>query len=107
MLMVDEIISKFILTIIGSIASGLFGYFIAKIKAYKKKDNIQEKALKCLLRSSITKIYYEYVPKGYIPRYERENVIYLHDQYKEMKANSYVDTIYPEILKLPIEERKQ
>ena len=104
--MLDEIVLKTILTVVGFVVTGVLGYLVAKIKEYRKKENRQEKALKCLLRSSITKIYYEYIPKGYIPRYERENVIYLHDQYKEMDGNSYIDTIYPEILKLPIRDEK-
>lgn len=106
MLMLDEIVMKTILTIVGFIVTGVLGYFVAKIKEYKKKDNNQQEALKCLLRSSITKIYYQYVPNGFIPQYERENAIYLHDQYKKMEGNSYVDQIFPEIMNLPIEQKK-
>lgn len=100
--MLNEIIMKVILTVVRFIITGLLGYFTAKIKEYKKKDTVQQDALKCILRSSITKIYYKYVPLGYIPQYERENAIYLHDQYKNMGGNSYVDTIFPEIMNLPI-----
>lgn len=102
--MAKEIILKIILTAVGFIVTGVLGYFTAKIKLYKQKDEQQEKALKCLLRSSITKIYYKYTDLGYIPQFERENVIYMHDQYKHMDGNSYVDEIYPEILKLPIKK---
>lgn len=104
--MFDEIVMKTILTIISFVVTGLLGYFVAKIKEYKKKDTIQQDALKCLLRSSITKIYYQYIPQGSIPRFERENAIYLHEQYKNMNGNSYVDEIYPEILQLPIKVEK-
>ena len=99
--MFDEIVMKTILTIISFVVTGLLGYFVAKIK-----DTIQQDALKCLLRSSITKIYYQYIPQGSIPRFERENAIYLHEQYKNMNGNSYVDEIYPEILQLPIKVEK-
>ena len=102
--MAKEIILKTILTMIGFSVTGIMGYFVAKIKAYKEKDVQQEKALKCLLRSAITKIYYKYMELGYIPQFERENVIYMHEQYKRMGGNSYVDEIYPEILKLPIKK---
>ena len=44
---------------------------------------------------------------GYIPRYERENAIYLHEQYKNMNGNSYVEQIYPEILKLEVKKKKK
>lgn len=102
--MAKEIILKTILTVIGFILTGILSYFAAKIKLYKEKDIQQEKALKCLLRSSITKIYYKYMDLGYIPQFERENVIYMHEQYKRMGGNSYVDEIYPEILKLPVKK---
>lgn len=99
-----EIILKIIITIVGFITTGALGYFTAKIKSYREKDIVQEEALKCLLRSSITKIYYKYTDKGSIPRFEKENATYLHEQYKKMDGNSYVDEIYPEIMKLPIEK---
>jgi len=100
--MIDEIVLKIILTIVGFIVTGILGYLVAKLKERKKNDRNIEKALKCLLRSSITKIYYEYVPKGFIPQYEKENVTYLYTQYKELGGNSYICQIYPEIMNLPI-----
>lgn len=103
--MLDEIVMKTILTIVGFLVTGILGYFTAKIKEYKKKDNDQQEALKCLLRSAITKIYYNYTSKGEIPAYERENATYLYEQYKKMGGNSYIDELYPEIIKLPIEKK--
>lgn len=106
-----EIILKVVLTIVGIITTGAVGYMTAKINQYKEKekerenkDKQQELALKCLLRSAITKIYYKYMDLGYIPQFERENVIYMHEQYKSMDGNSYIDEIYPEILKLPVKK---
>ncbi len=98
----EEIILKIILTIVGFIITGILGYLVAKIKEHKNQEGNQQKALKCLLRSAITKIYYKYTDLGYIPRYEKENVSYLYSQYKAMKGNSYVDEIYPKIMELPI-----
>lgn len=96
----QEIVMKIILTVVGFIVTGLLGYLIA----YFKSQQEQKKALKCLLRSAITKIYYKYTELGYIPRFEKENASYLYSQYKAMKGNSYVDEIYPEIIKLPIKK---
>ena len=104
--MLDEIVMKTILTVVGFVVTGFLGYLVAKIKEYKSKDNMQQDALKCLLRSSITKIYYQYIPLGHIPQYERENVTYLYNQYKTMGGNSFVDSIYPEIINLPTEIKK-
>lgn len=45
-----------------------------------------------------------YKQLGYVPRYEKENVNYMHVQYKAMNGNSYVDLIMVDFNKLPIKE---
>lgn len=100
--MVEEILLKVILTIVGFIITGVLGYFVGKVKEYKKKDTRQEEALKCLLRSNITSKCYVYSEMGEIPYYEKENIDKMFEQYKNMGGNSYVDTIVKEINQLPI-----
>ena len=107
--MVDEIILKIILTIIGFIVTGVLGYLTAKVKEHKKreeqqkqKDEQQQKALMCLLRSNITSKYYVYTEIGSIPYYEKENVDKMYEQYDNMGGNSYVEIIVEEINKLPV-----
>lgn len=100
--MFDEIILKVILTVVGFITTGVLGYLVAKVKDYKKRDINQEEALKCLLRSNITSKYYVYNEMGSIPVYEKENIDYMFEQYKEMGGNSYVERIVKEINDLPI-----
>lgn len=102
--MIDEIILKSILTIVGFVITGLLGYFTAKVKSYKEKDSRQEEALKCLLRSSITSKYYVYSEMKEIPYYEKENIDRMFEQYGKMGGNSYVDTIVKEINALPIKK---
>ena len=102
--MAEEILMKTILTIVGFVVTGLLGYFVAKIKGYKEKDVRQEEALKCLLRSNITSKYYVYSELKEIPYYEKENINYLHKQYKEMDGNSYVDEIVIEMNQLPLKK---
>ena len=100
--MVEEIFLKVILTIVSFIVTGVLGYFVGKVKEYKKKDTRQEEALKCLLRSNITSKYYVYSQVSEIPYYEKENIDKMFEQYKNMGGNSYVDTIVKEINELPI-----
>jgi hypothetical protein len=100
----DEIIIKIILTIVGFIITGLLGYLTAKVKEYRKKDKTQEEALKCLLRSAITSKYYVYTEIGEIPQYEKENLVYMFEQYKNMGGNSYINQIMVEISNLPIKK---
>lgn len=102
--MINEIVMKVILTIVGFIVTGVLGYLVAKVKEYKQKDNNQEKALKCLLRSAITSKYYVYTELGAIPIYEKENLTYIYEQYKAMGGNSYIDNIMKEIESLPIKK---
>ena len=102
--MLEEILLKIILTIVGFIVTGMLGYFTAKIKQYKQRDGKQEEALKCLLRSTITSKYYVYSELGTIPAYEKENIDYMFEQYKAMGGNSYIETIVKEINSLPIKK---
>lgn len=102
--MVEEILLKVILTIVGFVVTGVLGYFVGKVKEYKKKDTRQEEALKCLLRSNITSKYYVYSELKEIPYYEKENIDKMFEQYKNMGCNSYVDTIVKEINELPIKK---
>lgn len=102
--MIDEVVMKVILTVVGFIVTGTMGYLVAKVKEYRAKDTNQEEALKCLLRSAITSKYYVYSELGEIPQYERENLIYMYEQYKKMGGNSYITTIMEEIERLPIKK---
>lgn len=102
--MVDEIILKTILTVVGFIVTGVLGYLTAKVKEHKKRDNQQQKALMCLLRSNITSKYYVYKEIGSIPYYEKENIDKIYEQYEEMGGNSYVEIIVNELNKLPIKK---
>ena len=102
--MLEEIIVKTILTIVGFVVTGVLVYLTAKIKQNKEKDNRQEESLKCLLRSTITSKYYVYSELGEIPYYEKENINYLYKQYENMNGNSYVKEIVIEINNLPIKK---
>lgn len=99
-----EIILKIVLTVLGFIITSLLGYLTAKVKEYRKKDKTQEEALKCLLRSAITSKYYVYTEIGEIPQYEKENLVYMFEQYKNMGGNSYINQIMVEISNLPIKK---
>lgn len=50
-------------------------------------------ALLCLLRNSITAIYYRYLQDRTIPAHQYKNVIMLYDAYDHEGGNTYVSTI--------------
>lgn len=102
--MLDEIILKIVLTVVGIVVTGIAGYLTATLKNYKKRENTQQEALKCLLRSAITSKYYVYNELGSIPLYEKENLNYMNEQYIKMGGNSYIAKIMEEINKLPIKK---
>ena len=109
--MLEELAWEVIFGITGLVLSGLSGFLTAKVKDYKKREEVQkerdktqEEALKCLLRSNITSKYYVYTELGAITPYEKQNINYMHEQYKKMDGNSYVDEIVVEINKLPIKK---
>ena len=102
--MAKEIIMKVVLTFVGFVVTGTLGYLTAKVKEYHKKDHNQEEALKCLLRSAITSKYYVYNELKEIPVYEKENLIYMYEQYKLMGGNSYIENIMKDIATLPVKK---
>ena len=102
--MLEKIISTIIGVIVTASVTGIIGYLTGKMKGYKQRDNRQEEALKCLLRSNITSKYYVYSELKEIPYYEKENIDRMFEQYKNMGGNSYVDTIVREINSLPMKK---
>ncbi len=52
---------------------------------------------KCQLRSEMLRIYYRNKDSKRIRQYEYENFVMLHDAYKALKGNSFIDKIYKEI----------
>lgn len=102
--MLEKIVWEVFFGILGLFLSGMSGFLTAKIKQYKKREEVQQEALKCLLRSNITGKYYVYTEIGSITPYEKQNINYMHEQYKKMGGNSYVDEIIVEINKLPVKK---
>lgn len=94
----------FLVALLGGIGT-LFKYLEKWIgKAIEKQLKPNTEANKCLLRSNITSKYYVYTQLGEIPMYEKENCNYMHQQYKAMGGNSYIDEIMEELNQLPIKK---
>ncbi len=82
-----------------------------KIKATKHEQDAIKAGLQSLLRGEITKSYYLYKEKGWIPVHALESVEANYKNYEALGANGVIDTIYNELLSLPhtepIVENKQ
>lgn len=54
---------------------------------------------KCQLRSEMLQIYYHNKETKKIHQYEKENFVLLYEAYKALKGNSFIDTIYADVMK--------
>jgi hypothetical protein len=54
---------------------------------------------RCQLRSEMLQIYYHNKDTKKIHQYEKENFVLLYEAYKALKGNSFIDTIYVEVMK--------
>lgn len=71
----------------------LFGFAAALYVWFKKIINGQ----RCLLRSEMLQIYYKHYETGTIRQYEYENFVFMYEEYKAIKGNSFIDKIYNEV----------
>ena len=72
-----------------------------QIQMDKLIDQLRESEL-CSHRTTITDMYYKYMERGEIPVYRREQLVKAYTIYHAMNGNTYIDTIYPELLELPV-----
>ena len=87
-------------TTITIIVSGALGYCTSLVKNYKKKlkeketnENVQNEALKAILKNQLTNIYYVYSELRKIPDYAYQNFLDLLKVYESLGGNSYIHTI--------------
>lgn len=73
----------------------LAGVFIPVFILIKKIIDGQ----KCQLRSEMLQIYYKNKDTKQIHQFEKENFVLLYEAYKALKGNSFIDTIYAEVMK--------
>ena len=82
----------FIVALIGEIGV-LMGVIVPIIISIRKISN----GTRCQLRSEMLRIYYQNRDGKTIRQYEYENFVYLHDAYKALRGNSFIDRIYGEV----------
>lgn len=87
-------------TAITIIVSGALGYCTSLVKNYKKKlkeketnENVQNEALKAILKNQLTNVYFVYSELKQIPDYVYQNFLDLLKVYESLGGNSYIHTI--------------
>lgn len=71
----------------------LIGVIVPVIVSIKKIAN----GTRCQLRSEMLRIYYRNHNEKKIRQYEYQNFVELHDAYKALNGNSFIDEIYEKI----------
>lgn len=97
---------KTIITTTLSTLTGLvIGYLVKQLTSYKKRDDIQSKALRNILKSNLVNQYYVYAEMGSVPRYIKEAWYDMFESYTELNGNSFVKhDIEPKFAKLQIKD---
>ena len=68
-----------------------------EVDLLKKQMDLKDRTDLAILRNTLTHIYFKYKDSKKIPHYEKENVMYLFEQYSSLGGNSYVKQIVDEI----------
>ena len=89
-------------SVLSTLTGALIGYFVNRLKKMKIEENDMKDSVRSMLRSDITNYYYRAMERGYILRWEKENVSYLYASYKNLDGNSYIDIIMVDIEELPV-----
>lgn len=83
--------------IVTFIVSSSLSYALATVKKYKKRDDTEKEAIKCLLRANIVNQYYVYKKIGEIPFYVKESLHKEFEAYENLDGNSFVADVMKEI----------
>jgi len=109
--MAQEIIIKTIMTIVSFVVTGLLGYFVGKVKEYKKRiqdkdieSKLLKEALMTMLQSSLTNTYYVYENQQVIPDYVYKNWLNSYAIYEKLGGNDYIHVLADKMKKWDFEK---
>ena len=94
-----------ITTSISTITGLIIGYLVKVIANYRKRDNVQNSALRNILKSNLVNQYYVYAEIGSVPRYIKDAWYDMFESYTNLGGNSFVKhDIEPKFAQLPIKD---
>ena len=94
-----------ITTSISTITGLIIGYLVKVIANYRKRDNVQNSALRNILKSNLVNQYYVYAEIGSVPRYIKDAWYDMFESYTSLGGNSFVkDDIEPKFAQLKIKD---
>lgn len=80
-------------TIITFIVSGILGYLVKTLKDYRKKEDLQNKALMTLLKNNLVSTYFIYNELKQIPDYVYQNFLDGLEIYENLDGDGFVHNI--------------
>ena len=94
-----------ITTVLSTITGLIIGYLTKLLKSYKDRDNVQNRALRNILKSNLLNQYYVYSEIGNVPKNIKETWYDMFESYTELGGNSFIKhDIEPKFAKLPIKD---
>ena len=94
-----------ITTSISTIKGLIIAYIVRVIANYKKRDNVQNIALRNILKSNLVNQYYVYADIGSVPRYIKDAWYDMFESYTSLGGNSFVKhDIEPKFAQLKIKD---
>ena len=107
--MINEIILKAVLTIVGFCITGLLGFLAAQVKQYKKREKEEKEerellknGVKMLLQSNLTNVFYVHNELGQIEDYKLKNWYNELKEYYSLGGNDYMHVLEEKMSKLKI-----
>ena len=94
-----------ITTTLSTVTGLIIGYLVKVISNYKKRDNVQNSALRNILKSNLVNQYYVYAEIGSVPRYIKDAWYDMFESYTNLGGNSFVKhDIEPKFAQLKIKD---
>ena len=107
MVTTEFIITSAITLVAAVFASGIVNMLITRYFTMEDKNDIERKALKYLMRDSLTRYLRELVAQGEASDADKQYAEEWHQLYKEFGWNGQLDPLMNQVRNLPIERRDQ
>ena len=92
-----------IMSLVGGIVYGVKN-FVREISTIKTELENNRKATRTLMSNNIVHQFYKCKERGFVNRYELENLKRMYEEYKIMGGNGFVDECFKECMTLPLKK---
>ena len=107
--MINEILLKIILTVVGFCVTGTLGFLVAQVKQYRRREKEEKEerellknGLKMLLQSNLTNVFYVHSALDQIEDYKLKNWYNELKEYYALGGNDYMHVLEDKMSRLKI-----